>query len=120
VDAAKLVVKGMSSGRRISSPQQIISIINFSAIPGESPDRYRTFPDKFSQALKRYLQGSGRPVNDEFSISSNDRQATTGNDTLRSRAFMKAITGSKYLPLDPDEDRVTVSLPLHSQITVLT
>jgi len=108
----------MCSGRRISSPLQVISIINFLALPAGIPARSHTFSDKFSDALKHYLQGSGHPVGDEFNIiAPNEREAAIHDYTLRSRIFMRSITGSEYLSLDPDNH---VSVCLMSLLSSMT
>jgi hypothetical protein len=111
----------MCSGRRITSPLQVIPIINFAPLPGDTAPCFQSFPNKFAAALKRYLRGSGHPVGDEFNpIMSNERQAVANNHTLRSQIFMKSVTGSEYLPLDPGNGISVCAFPSLLFTTQLT
>jgi hypothetical protein len=101
----------MCSGRQISSPSQVISIIQFLSLPTSVDAQYRSFPDKFSIALKRYLKGRGHPSNDSFnSVPFDEREQVADDYTIRSRIFMKSITGSEYLPVNDPTNHISVCL----------
>jgi hypothetical protein len=67
-------------------------------------------------AFARYLQAQGHPTGDQFnSLTQVERDATVNDPTFRCRLFLKAITTSPYLPLDPNETiKVVISVDLYS------
>lgn len=101
-EQAGLVIAGLCGGRILQSATQILSIIEYNpvhnnAANSDSELNYPELGDAWSSAFARYLDGSGDPG------STRDyEQDGAENDSLkRSRMFLKAVTASQYLPLDP-------------------
>jgi hypothetical protein len=92
------------------SGQQVINIIHWHSIEEQDIDNatldetldYDQLESLWILAFGRYLQGTGHPTSDLFSVSAGKQKCDASvNDTVyRSRLFLEAATASPYLPVD--------------------
>jgi hypothetical protein len=91
------ILSALCTGRRVTSPQQVIDALEYHPIPPtDLPDSsdidYASLECMWQISLARYLRGRGHPSGQGLEAD------VDGNATIRSRMFLRTITGSEYLP----------------------
>ena len=97
-------------GRRITSPDQVISRIRVTPNPSDV-----TMHDKFLLAMARYLRGVGHPTGlDDGLVSQDMMTRDAGNTTLRAERFLVLCTASELQPTDVNwELTVNIQFIIH-------
>jgi hypothetical protein len=117
-----LILSAISSGRRVTNPQQVINILQYHSVPpldsvnsfdaGVTGVDYDSMEAMWELSLARYLRGPSSPV------EGSDARPP-GDLTLRARKFMRAVTGSEYMPVDSMKIQVA-SFSLNQVYNTLT
>ncbi|KAG1776627.1 hypothetical protein EV702DRAFT_326930 [Suillus placidus] len=98
-DSASTIIEGMFSGRILSSPEQVIRLlaINVTPVGGILND----IITRFKLHLERYLRGASTPTQNDGSDLFGEGVAT--DPLLRTRLFLRCVTGSEFLPACPQQ-----------------
>lgn len=98
-DSPSAIIEGMFSGRILSSPEQVIRllVINVTPVGGVLNDSIT----RFKQHLERYLRGRGTPTQNDGSDLFGEGVAH--DLLLRTRLFLRCVTGSEFLPACPQQ-----------------
>ncbi|KAI0349951.1 hypothetical protein OH77DRAFT_1593900 [Trametes cingulata] len=102
-----LVVAGLTSSRRVMSYASLIPLLKSKCRIREyhfgfNPElHYEELVERWMGWLIRYLSGSGPPDHESFNSGDRENDALA-DSVLRPTLFLRAISGSEYLP---DEDQ---------------
>jgi hypothetical protein len=102
-------------GRQIVTADQVISRIEIMPFNKEAEHydeaiHHKGIEKRFERLLKKYLIGKGQLASRVLGISQAEaEQSAKASPLIRSAAFLQTITGSSYLPGDP-EDTFSVSI----------
>lgn len=110
--------------RRITSPEQLIPHLRFKHWRSDTPLEVANTEELLpvvQKAVEQYLRGTGHPFHDS-EICKNLADPLTFDEentdpSLRSRRFVKALSGLEMMPVD--NHKFTVSVNLSAQIDLL-